>query len=647
MRRIILLVIAVIISGCYDESTTEYLGKPVSLQLIAQSRLSGTLGAVTALDMPLNFRVFANYPSGDVIEVTADAAYQQTEQYLSFLQKGLAVGLETGETTVSASYLGVKSNSVPAEVLDLGVPTFKLKTDRGVALPGEDVVYRAFATYQDGSAIDLTDFSTWSSSNTSIGQFEPIDLGHFGTIDNGEVYVSATYLSLSDYSSLLVLDPYSIDAIDLTIQPAGGKAGNFIANGSRKEFIAFAELSMISGDIHTHWDVTELVDWSTSENDALVQAVADAPGWFESLDMSSHLTALTNRTLVAKLAIGELGLESSVKFPVTVVPAKIKKIEITRLPKNSSSDPSAMIINKPNPLHIYAYYETDFPIDLAPSLIDTDSRLNLSGNNIVQVAEGNKLYIVPSQTLVEGAKIEVRAEYLGQQSSDFFQVTNGQLTDIVPELLESSHQTYRNRKNYIKVKGVFESGNEIPINVGDFLLSGDVSSADSSDGSFIVSDFSPHNLTVVVRGNASDVLGGEVQKTISVDADMYPVFSSSGNKIYPAATPELLIEAGIAPVDIETGSADGFRYGQVSVWNAIQYCSNIGAKTLPPETQDAKAVFRLGTEFGWSFEGEMWNSWWKKDTINASSTDLKDGSRLTNTPGKRKKPVVCVDVKTE
>ncbi|EOW2077396.1 hypothetical protein ACNZ70_001719 [Vibrio mimicus] len=646
MKKIIILVLAVILFGCNDESTSEYMGKPVSVQLIAQGRLSGTLGAVTALDMPLNFRVFANYPSGDVVEVTADAAYQQTEKYLNFWEKGLAFGVEVGETKVSASYHGVQSNSVLAKVLDLGAPTFEIKADRGVVLPGEEVAYRAFATYQDGYAIDLTDLSSWDSNNASIGQFDPTELGHFVTKENGEVELSATYQSLSDYSDLLVLDPYSIDSVDLTIQPVGGRAGNYIANGARREFVAFAKLSLVSGVIYSHWNVTDFVDWSTVEDDELVQPVANEPGWFESLDISSHFTSLTERTLIAKLTIAQLGLESSAEYKLTVVPARVKKIEIKRDSVGSDSIPSPMLMNKPNLLHVYAYYESDYPIDLTPSLIDTDPRLNIFGSDILRVANRGKLFVVPKWTMDEGTVIEVNAEYLNNQDKLSSTVTNGRLIDIEPRLISGAGvQTYRNRKNFIKVMGIFESGNKIQLDAGEFLLGGNVSSADAYDGSFVVSDFSPHDLNVIVLGNENEVLGGELKKTISVKADMYPIFTSSGNKIYPVATPEQLIEAGIASSNIATATTDGYTYGMVSVWDAIQYCNNIGSLTLPPETEDAKEVFRIGSDFGWSFEGDMWTSWWKKDTINASSTDLTDGSRITNTPGKNKKPVVCLNIK--
>ncbi len=122
-------------------------------------------------------------------DVTSSATWSTSNAAVATVNKGLVTGTGIGSATITASLDGktattmvVVGQTLVLEITPTGTDTFSLSANR-------DRHFQALANYSDGTVLDLTPYTSWSSSVPTVLQFyDPLDYTH----DIGEATLLAT-----------------------------------------------------------------------------------------------------------------------------------------------------------------------------------------------------------------------------------------------------------------------------------------------------------------------------------------------------------------------------------------------------------------------------------------------------------------------
>jgi hypothetical protein len=145
-------------------------------------------------------------------DVTGSATWSTSNPAVATVNKGLVTGMGTGSATITASLDGktgttmvVVGQALVLEVTPTGTDTFSLSANR-------DRHFQALANYSDGTVLDLTPYTTWSSSVPGVLQFyDPLDYRH----DIGE----ATLLTTGTTKVTATLDLEHVATLDVIVLP--------------------------------------------------------------------------------------------------------------------------------------------------------------------------------------------------------------------------------------------------------------------------------------------------------------------------------------------------------------------------------------------------------------------------------------------
>ena len=122
-------------------------------------------------------------------DVTSSATWSSSDTAVATVSKGVVTGTGIGSATITASLDG-KTGSTPVvvgqtltlEVTPATPGTFSLSAN-------PDQHFQALAHYSDGSVLDLTHYTIWSSNRTAVLAFyDPSDYTH----DPGEALLVST-----------------------------------------------------------------------------------------------------------------------------------------------------------------------------------------------------------------------------------------------------------------------------------------------------------------------------------------------------------------------------------------------------------------------------------------------------------------------
>lgn len=154
------------------------------------------------------YSAMANYSDGTFADVTQQTActWNSSNQNVASVSAGLATGLASGFSNISATYQGMSSSPSVLTVLEpvlLGINLDPFGAQH-VSLSGTNTQpYRAMANYEGGSQVDVTLSATWNSSDQNVASV--VD-GLATGIAQGFSIISATYQGYEDQSRLTV-DP--------------------------------------------------------------------------------------------------------------------------------------------------------------------------------------------------------------------------------------------------------------------------------------------------------------------------------------------------------------------------------------------------------------------------------------------------------
>ncbi len=235
--------------------------------------------------------------------------------------KGRATALAAGSTTITATFSGI-SGTASLTVTSATLVSLQVTPFTASVAPGTPVPYRADAIYSDGSSVDVTAGTTWTSSDPSVASVSDAggSKGRASAIKAGTVKISATYKGTTGTASL------NVTTATLTnIQITPFKPTIPVTFGTRLTATA------IYSD-GSKADITGLATWTSSN--AAVAAVSDAGGTKGRVSTSSGGTA----TITASFG-GISGTDD-----VVVSAATLSSIAITPNPADVAVSGNAPLI---------------------------------------------------------------------------------------------------------------------------------------------------------------------------------------------------------------------------------------------------------------------------------------------------------------
>jgi hypothetical protein len=290
--------------------TATYEGKSGSTQLTV------TAATLTTVEVsPTNphiakgtseqFRAVAIFSDASKQDITAFAAWSSSTSSATISAAGLATGVSSGSATITASYGGL-SGATTLTVTAATLAAIEVTPVNASIAAGTTFQFTAIGIYSDNSTQNLTQSTTWSSTNTAIAVISSAP-GTFGLVRSlaaGTTSIRATSGAVQGSAPLTVTSA-ALVALDVT------PAIPSIPAGLLQQFSATGTFS----DGRTK-DMTSEVTWTSS--DVAVAAVSNAT---DSDGLAKTLVQGTTTITATSGAISGGTL-------LTVIPASIVAIEV-------------------------------------------------------------------------------------------------------------------------------------------------------------------------------------------------------------------------------------------------------------------------------------------------------------------------------
>ncbi|MCG6459578.1 Ig-like domain-containing protein [Vibrio parahaemolyticus] len=207
-------------------------------------------GDQVAINFPLQYQAILYYNDGTAPQdVTDNVTWQLDNSMIAVVDaEGVVKGKDAGATTIHADYQGVDSNASPLTVTTATVMNDGLLiSGRRATINGVPVPFTATATFSDGTQQDLSQFVTWSSSDTTVADFTHQDSNNtLVASTSGYTDVSANYapasLTAASVVSEYVMFESDLDSehpLSLTLKTDG----TTMAKGASKTYTVSAKIN--------------------------------------------------------------------------------------------------------------------------------------------------------------------------------------------------------------------------------------------------------------------------------------------------------------------------------------------------------------------------------------------------------------------
>ena len=180
------------------------------------------------------FTATGTYSNGSIQNLSNRVMWTSSNTGVATIDtNGLATGVSTGTTTISAALGGVSNSTTltvqaPATLMSIAV----MPTNSSI-LAGASQQFTATGTYSDGSTQNLSNRVAWTSSNTGVAT---IDTSGLATgVSNGTTTISAALGIVSNSTTLTVQAPATLMSIAVTPTNSSILAGasqQFTATGT-------------------------------------------------------------------------------------------------------------------------------------------------------------------------------------------------------------------------------------------------------------------------------------------------------------------------------------------------------------------------------------------------------------------------------
>uniref|UniRef100_UPI00261365B9 Ig-like domain-containing protein n=1 Tax=uncultured Microbulbifer sp. TaxID=348147 RepID=UPI00261365B9 len=241
------------------------------------------------------------YSDGSTDDVTNAVAWNSGDTAIATVDsQGELTAVDEGDTTISASWEGIVSNTVTVTVNGAVLTAIQVTPPAPSLAKGNRQQLTAMGTFSDGTTADLTTSVAWTSSDTKIVTVD--NSGQLTAVDEGIATVSASKEGVVSNTATVTVTPAVLTAIQVT--PATVN----LAKGNAQQLTALGRYS--DGTIVT----LTSVNWHSGDT-----AVA-------TVDMEGQLTAVEEGNTTAYARLG--GIVSNT-VTVNVTGAVLTSIQVT------------------------------------------------------------------------------------------------------------------------------------------------------------------------------------------------------------------------------------------------------------------------------------------------------------------------------
>ena len=241
------------------------------------------------------YTAIATLSDGSTSDVTASTVWSSSSPATAGIDaNGLLTANMNGPFTITGSYTNISGTFFDnATGTVVSVVSLAVTPANATLTVGETQQYTAIATLSDGSTIDVTTSSTWSSSHPTIGSIDS-NTGLLTANASGSYTVTATYVNISGSFSGTANGMVNVTLVSLTVTPSTVT----IPVGAQQTYTAIATYS----DASTA-DVTSSTTWTTS-NPAIASIdptgllTGNSPGTFTVTGTYLTVTDTTNASVV-------------------------------------------------------------------------------------------------------------------------------------------------------------------------------------------------------------------------------------------------------------------------------------------------------------------------------------------------------------
>jgi len=247
-----------------------------TLQSIAISADSASIATGTGVQ----FTATGTFSDGSTQNLTNTATWVSfNPATVNMSSKGLATGVAVGSSNITATQVGVISNSFALSVTAATLRLIALSASSSSIAKGTTLQFTATGTFSDGSTQDLTHTATWSSSSPATININTFALATGVAI--GSSNITATQSGITSSSFALTVSAATLQSLSI------GANSSSIAMGTSIQFTAIGTFS----DGSTQ-NLTSTATWVSSSAETV--NISDAGLATGAAIGSSNITASQN-----------------------------------------------------------------------------------------------------------------------------------------------------------------------------------------------------------------------------------------------------------------------------------------------------------------------------------------------------------------
>ena len=177
------------------------------------------------------FTATGTYSDGSTQNLSNQVTWASSNTRVATINtSGLATGISTGTTTISAALGGVSNNTTLTVRAPATLTSIAVTPTNSSILTGASRQFTATGTYSDGSTQNLSNQVTWASSNTRVATINTSGLAT--GISTGTTTISAALGGVSNNTTLTVRAPATLTSIAVT------PTNSSILTGASRQFTA-------------------------------------------------------------------------------------------------------------------------------------------------------------------------------------------------------------------------------------------------------------------------------------------------------------------------------------------------------------------------------------------------------------------------